>query len=195
MSTFTIHNLDSAPDNSKPLLENSLKSWGMIPNLHGVMAEAPEVLEAYQLLHQLFQDSSFNNDELTVVWQTINVEHECYYCVPAHTAIANMMKVDAALNEALRNRTAMPTEKLQVLHDTTLSMVRNRGHLTDTEVAAFYSAGYEQRQLLEIVLGLSQKVMSNYVNHLAKTPVDKSFEQFAWLKSNSTIDQGIAVSA
>lgn len=195
MTTFTIHNLDSAPVDSKPLLEKSLKSFGMIPNLHGVLAEAPGLLEGYQMLHKLFQDSSFNNDELTVVWQTINVEHECHYCVPAHTGIAHMMKVDAALTEALRNGTAMPTEKLQVLHDTTLYMVRNRGHLTDAEVEAFYAAGYTQRQLLEIVLGLSQKVMSNYINHLAKIPVDKSFEKFAWRKSNSTIDQGITVSA
>jgi alkylhydroperoxidase family enzyme len=182
MSTFTIHNLDSSPENSKPFLKNSLKGFGMIPNLHGVMAEAPDLLEGYQLLHKLFQDSSLNNDELTVVWQTINVEHECHYCVPAHTGIAHMMKVDPALTEALRNRTAMPSEKLQVLHDTTLSIVRNRGRLTDAEVAAFYAAGYGQRQLLEIVLGLSQKVMSNYVNHIAETPTDERFQQFAWHK-------------
>jgi len=182
MSTFTIHNLDTAPDNSKLFLENSLKGFGMIPNLHGVMAEAPSLLEGYQLLHKLFQDSSFNNDELTVVWQTINVEHECHYCVAAHTGIAHMMKVDAALTEALRNRTSMPSKKLQVLHDTTISMVRNRGRLTEAEVSAFYAAGYEQRQLLEIVLGLSQKVMTNYVNHLAKTPTDEIFQQFAWQK-------------
>lgn len=182
MNTFTIHNLESAPADSKPLLENLVKGFGMIPNFHGVLAEAPGMLEGYQLLHKLFQDSSFNKDELTVVWQTINVEHECHYCVPAHTGIAHMMKVDPALTEALRNRTAMPTEKLQVLHDTTLLIVRNRGRLSDAEIAAFYEAGYGQRQLLEIVLGLSQKVMSNYVNHLAKIPVDKSFEKFAWQK-------------
>lgn len=182
MSTFKLHNLDSAPADSKPLLENSLKSWGMIPNLHAVMAEAPGMLEGYQVLHQLFQDSSFNKEELTVVWQTINVEHKCLYCVPAHTAIANMMKVDPTLNEALITGAAMPAEKLQVLHDTTLSMVRSRGRLTEAEIEAFYAAGYEQRQLLEIILGLSQKVMSNYVNHIAKTPVDTPFQKFAWEK-------------
>jgi len=182
MSTFTIHDLDSAPEGSKPFLENSLKGFGMIPNLHGVMAEAPGLLEAYQLLHQLFQASSFNNDELTVVWQTINVEHECHYCVPAHTAVAHMMKVDPALTEALRNGAGMPTQKLQVLHDTTLVMVRNRGHLSEAEITAFYAVGYGQRQLLEIVLGLSQKVMSNYVNHIAKTPVDEGFLPFIWEK-------------
>jgi alkylhydroperoxidase family enzyme len=76
----------------------------------------------------------------------------------------------------------MPTEKLQVLHNTTLSMVRNRGRLPDDEINAFYAAGYEERQLLEIVLGLSQKVISNYTNHLAQTPVDEAFKQFTWKK-------------
>ena len=115
-----------------------------------------------------------------MVWQTINVEHECHYCVPAHTGIANMMKVDSSLSEALRNRTAMPTEKLQVLHDFTLKIVRNRGHVTQEDLNTFYAAGYEERQVLEIILGLSQKVISNYTNHIANTPVDAPFQKFAW---------------
>ncbi len=182
MNEFKLHTIETAPDDSKPLLEDSVKAFGMIPNLHATMAEAPGLLEGYKVLHGLFQNSSFNADELTVVWQTINVEHECHYCVPAHTFIANSMNVDPALTEALRNRTPMPNEKLQVLHDTTLAMVRSRGRLTEAETEAFYAAGYESRQLLEIILGLSQKVMSNYVNHVAKTPVDPPFEKFAWEK-------------
>lgn len=183
MTTLTIHDLDSAPQESQAFLDKSLKANGRIPGLHGVLASAPGLLEGYQKLHELFVNSSFDKDELTVVWQTINVEHECHYCVPAHTGIAHMMKVDAALTEALRNETAMPTTKLQALRDTTLAMVRNRGNLTDEEVQAFYAAGYGERQLLEIVLGLSQKVISNYVNHIAETPVDTVFEKFAWKKA------------
>jgi len=183
MTKLTIHDLETAPEQSKPFLEASLKANGRIPGLHGVLASSPELLEAYQALHKLFVASSFDNEELTVVWQTINVEHECHYCVPAHTGIANMMKVDPALTEALRNTTAMPTEKLQALHDTTLAIVRQRGYVTDDQVKAFFAAGYEERQLLEIILGLSQKVISNYVNHIAETPVDKVFEKFAWTKS------------
>ncbi|MFA7553343.1 MAG: carboxymuconolactone decarboxylase family protein [Spongiibacteraceae bacterium] len=180
MSTMTIHTLDSAPEASKSSLAGSVKAFGMLPNLHGVLASAPGLLEAYKMLHDLFVDSSFDAEELTVVWQTINVENGCTYCVPAHTGIAHSMKVDPALTEALRNSNPMPTTKLQALHDTTLSIVRNRGHITDDEIATFYAAGYGERQLLEIILGLSQKVISNYTNHIAKTPVDKPFQQFAW---------------
>ena len=182
MTTLTIHDLDTAPADSKEFLEKSFKANGRIPGLHGVMANAPGLLEGYQKLHELFVNSSFDTEEITVVWQTINVEHECHYCVPAHTGIANMMEVDPALTEALRNSEPMPTEKLQALHETTLAMVRSRGNLTEDEVKAFYAAGYGERQLLEIILGLSQKTMSNYVNHIAETPVDAVFKKFAWKK-------------
>ena len=178
MSSFTLHTMESAPEDTKPLFENSLKGFGMIPNLHAVLGEDPATLEAYQMLHTLFQQTAFDAEELTVVWQTINVEHECGYCVPAHSLIANMMKVDPALDTALRNRTAMPNEKLQALHDTTLSILRNRGQITDAELERFYAAGYEQKHILGILLGLSQKVISNYINHIAKTPVDEGFKQF-----------------
>ncbi|NOH98321.1 carboxymuconolactone decarboxylase family protein [Vibrio sp. 99-70-13A1] len=182
MTNFIKHSVESAPEQSKSILEGAKKQMGVVPGLYSVMAESPNTLKAYTQLHQQFNDSSFDAEELTVVWQTINVEHECTYCVPAHTGIAHSMKVDPALTEALRNQEAMPTEKLQALHDFTLSMVRNRGNVADSEMEAFFAAGYGQQQVLEVILGLSQKVISNYVNHVAKTPVDKVFEQFAWSK-------------
>ncbi|WP_035335695.1 carboxymuconolactone decarboxylase family protein [Dokdonia sp. PRO95] len=182
MTTLKVHNIESAPQESKPLLEGSLKSFGMLPGLHGVLAESPQILKAYQELHELFTNSSFNADELTVVWQTINVEHACHYCVPAHTGIAKMMKVDDAIIEALRNETPLEDAKLEALRTFTLSLTRNRGNVSQEDLTAFYAAGYGERQVLDIILGLSQKVISNYTNHIANTPVDAAFEKFAWEK-------------
>lgn len=182
MSRFTFHTEETAPEASKPLMQQSIKAFGRLPGLHKVLAESPQAYEAYQTLHKLFQETSFDAEELTVVWQTINVEHECHYCVPAHTGIAHMMNVDPSLIEALRNSEPMPNAKLQALQNTTLEMVRNRGHLTPETIDAFFAAGYGPKQLLEINLGLAQKVMSNYVNHFAETPVDEVFKRFAWEK-------------
>ena len=182
MKKFTLHTIETAPEGSKPLLENSVKGFGMIPNLHAVMAESPGLLEGYQILHKLAQNSAFDAEEITVVWQSINVENECHYCVPAHTYIANAMKVDPALTAALRNSAPMPNEKLQALQDTVLAVVRKHGHLTNEEKEAFYAAGYENRHILDIILVLSQKVMSNYANHIAETPVDAPFAEFSWEK-------------
>ena len=182
MTTLKIHTIESAPEESKALLEQSLKANGMIPGLHGVLAGAPGILEGYQTLHKLFTESSFDKDELTVVWQTINVEHACHYCVPAHTAIAGMMKVDENITESLRNETPLENTKLEALRTFTLAITRNRGNVSSEELQAFYTAGYEERQVLEIILGLSQKVISNYTNHIANTPVDAPFQKFAWSK-------------
>ena len=184
MAKFTLHDKQSAPKESQDLLDNSVKAFGMIPGLHAVMAEAPGLLEAYQQLHQLFLDSSFDDEETTVVWQTINVEHACHYCVPAHTGIAKNMKVDDAITEALRNETPLPTDRLEALRDFTLAIVRNRGNVDDSAVAAFLEAGFTKRQVLEVILGLAQKTMSNYTNHLAETPIDKPFQKFEWHKAD-----------
>jgi len=152
MTNFPIHTVDSAPEASKPFLEKSLAAFGRVPGLHGTMAEAPAMLEGYQILHKLFAEStSFDADELTVVWQAINVEHECHYCVPAHTGIAKMMKVDDAISEALRNETPLPNARLEALRNFTLQMVRSRGNATDDEVQAFLDAGFTKQQILEVI--------------------------------------------
>lgn len=180
MTDFPLHTENTAPEDAKALLSNSKAAFGFIPGLHAVMAEAPGLLEAYQRVHELFVNSSFDAEELTVVWQTINVENECHYCVPAHTGIAKSMKVDDAITNALRDGTRLPNAHLEALRTFTLQVVRQRGNLSEDEVQAFLDAGYTKRQILEVVLGYSQKIMSNYTNHLAETPVDKVFEKFAW---------------
>lgn len=183
MTSLTIHTKDTAPEQSKPLIEQTIKNFGMLPNLTAVLASSPQIMEAYQVLHQLFTSTSFDADELTVVWQTINVEHNCTYCVPAHTGIAYSMKVNQELIDALRDQKPMPNSKLQALQDFTLVIVRERGNVSQADLDNFYAAGYGEQQVLEIILGLSQKVISNYTNHIANTPVDAAFSKFSWAKS------------
>jgi len=183
MTDFTLHDENTAPEGSKELLAKSKAAYGMIPGLHAVMAEAPGLLEAYQQVHELFVNSSFDKDELTVVWQTINVENACHYCVPAHTGIAKSMGVDDAITNALRDKTALPNARLEALRDFTLALVRERGNLDDATVQTFLDAGFTRRNILEVILGYSQKIMSNYTNHIADTPVDKPFQKFAWTPS------------
>ena len=185
MATFQIHTIESAPEDAKPLLETSFKNNGRIPGLHGTMAAAPPLLAAYNFAHQQFMATTLTNEEKTVVWQTVNVENNCHYCVPAHTGIAKMMKVDDAITEALRNETPLPTPKLEALRTFTLAMVRDRGFVSDTDTQAFLDAGFTQTNILEVILGAAQKLMSNYTNHFANTPVDKVFEKFAWEKKTA----------
>ena len=74
--------------------------------------------------------------------------------------------------------------RLEALRDFTLLMLRNHGNASDAEISKFLSAGYTHQNMLEVVLGLAQKTISNYINHLARTPVDKQYEKYAWSKWN-----------
>jgi alkylhydroperoxidase family enzyme len=177
--SFELYEIANAPVAATAELEKSQKSFGFIPNLHKVLAAAPEALKAYKALHEYFQASSFNNTELTVVWQTINLYHQCHYCLPAHTGIAHMMKVDPEIIKVLHAGEPLQDAKLNALQATAYAMVDQRGQLTAEQVEVFKAAGYGEQQLLEIVLGLAQKVISNYTNHLAATPVDQPFQQYA----------------
>ena len=93
-----------------------------------------------------------------------------------------MMKVDNDITESLRNETVLANSKLEPLRTMTLSIVRNRGQVAQEELDAFYTAGYGEQQLLEIILGLSQKIISNYTKHIANTTVITAFKKFAWSK-------------
>ena len=177
---FKLHDQTSAPSGSKQLLEKVKDSTGMIPGLYAVLAESPEALKAYVELGKIFSQSSLSDEEKTVVWQTINVEHECKFCVPAHTLVAKLMKVDEAITSALRDRTPLPNEKLEKLRKFTLILVRNRGKANEEEVSAFIEAGFTRKNILEVIVGISQKVLSNYTNYIAKTPLNKEFQPFAW---------------
>ncbi|MBU2962797.1 carboxymuconolactone decarboxylase family protein [Citreicella sp. C3M06] len=181
MTKFAKLDETTAPAAAVPLIEKSKAAFGRLPGLHAVMSRSPALLDGYQVLHRLFAEgTSFDAEEKTVVWQTINVYHACHYCVPAHTGIAKMMKVDDAISNALRDETPLPTAKLEALRTFTLAMTDSRGNLTDAQLEAFYAAGYTEQSVLDIVLGIAQKVMSNYTNHLADTPVDAPMQQFAW---------------
>lgn len=180
MAVFQLHTPDTAPEDSKPLLADSQKTFGMLPNLHAVMAESPQHLKGYQVLHQLAQETSLTPIELNVVWLSINVEHECHYCVPAHTGVAYMYQVPENVIEGLRTAGPLGDAKLEALRTFTLAVLRARGKVAPAEVDAFLAAGYATRQVLDIILILAQKVMSNYVNHLADTPVDPPMQKFDW---------------
>lgn len=185
MTEFTMHSVETAPDAAKPLLEKSQANAGFIPNLHAVMAESPEHLEAYQTLSALFSRTSLSKTEQNIVWLAINAEHNCHYCVPAHTAIAQMQKVPQDIIDALRDERPLPDAKLEALRQFTLKTVRQRGVVSDADTDAFLAAGYTRRNILDVILGVSHKVMSNYINHFADTPVDEAFKPFAWTKGEA----------
>ncbi len=185
MTSFTIHNAETAPADSKDLLRQTEQRIGMIPNLYGVLAEAPVAAEAYDRLSGLMMQSSFSPTERHVVWFTLNSYHGCDYCMAAHTFLAKGEKVPEHVIETARATGRYADAKLETLRDFTLAIAENRGWVSPDALASFLDAGFTKQNVLEIVVAIAHKVISNYTNHIVATPVDGVFEPFTWTAPRS----------
>ena len=180
MSEFPLHTIDSAPETSKPILEGTLKNIGFVPNLLAKMAESPALLEGYTTLSGIFDKSDLSATERQIILMTNNRLNQCTYCMAAHTSISKGQKVPDDVILSLRQGTPIADPKLEALRAFTEVIVKSRGWPGQGDVDAFLSAGYTKQTILEVILGTSLKVMSNYANHIAKTPVDDAFASNVW---------------
>ncbi|MCJ8163222.1 carboxymuconolactone decarboxylase family protein [Pontibacter sp. E15-1] len=177
--------LDNANDAQKPLLETSQKQMGMIPNMYANMVNSPGVMETYAVGYDRFRkNSGFSPVEQEVVFVTISVENGCEYCAAAHSYIAdNVSKVPVEVTNAIRDGKQIEDAKLNALATFTRVMFDKRGNPSHSEVQAFTEAGYAEQHVLEIILALAVKTLSNYSNHIFGTEVDAVFSGRAWSKN------------
>lgn len=180
MTSFITHTIDSAPKQAKPFLEGARNAFSFVPNLLGTMAEAPALLEGYMTLAGIFDKSSFSETERQIVLMTNNLLNGCVYCMAAHTTISKGAGVPKDVIEALRTDSRISDPKLEALRVFAKIINETRGWPNETQIAAFLDAGYSHQNVLEVVLGTSLKVMSNYTNHVAETKLDAAFAGNAW---------------
>lgn len=180
MTDFTLHTVDSAPQAAQATLKGAQGSLGFIPNLFATMAEAPSLLNAYAQLGELLNKTSFSPTEQQIVLMTNNLLNGCDYCMAAHTTISQATGVPADVIESLRTNTPIADAKLEALRTFARVVNETRGWPTQDNLDAFFAVGYGQQQVLEVVLGTAFKVLSNYTNHVASTPLDTAFQPNAW---------------
>jgi len=180
MLSFPVMTLESAPAKSKPMLEQTQQAFGFIPNLIGVMASSPAITDAYLTVASIFTKSDLTATEQQIVLLTVSHFNDCRYCMAAHTAISSMQSVDMNVIQAIRDDLPIVDTKLQALRRFTHLLVENRGWLPDSDVQVFLDAGYQQSHVLDVLVGVAQKTLSNFTNHLAKTPLDDAFAAVAW---------------
>ncbi len=180
MTDYTLHTIATAPEAARPILAAAQTSWGFVPNLLAVLAEAPAALEGYATLFRLFDSSSFTPVERQVVYLTVNYENDCHYCMAGHSVLARMAGMASTDIEALRNGQPLADARLQALRHFTAAMVRQRGFVPHTELDAVLAAGFSKAQVLEVILGIATKVLSNYTNHIAATPLDPFMTGAEW---------------
>ena len=162
------------------LMAGAKERLGFLPNMYTYMAKLPPVLDGYLRTYDDFRSQSgFTPAEQETVFLTISRVNGCHYCTAAHSMIAEKKSgVPAGSLAALRDGRPLPDPKLQAVAVFTEAMVVSRGNPGKEAVDAFLAAGYGERQVLGVVLAIACKTFSNYVNHLAATPVDDVFAPF-----------------
>ena len=180
MTDFAPHSIETAPEPSKAMLENAKRTYGQIPNLLGAMAEAPALLEAYTSTGKIFDNTSLSSTERQVILIAVSVVNECVYCVAAHSVIASMQQVPDEVVDAVREDRPIADARLEALRTFATQVVDQRGFVSDGQVRSFLDAGYTKAQVLEVLVGVGMKTLSNYTNHIAKTELDAAFASRAW---------------
>ncbi|MDZ7790651.1 MAG: carboxymuconolactone decarboxylase family protein [Xanthomonadales bacterium] len=173
--SYTVHDKSSAPAEARALLEKAESAYGFVPNLLGIMAESPAMLEAYMTMNQIFEKTDFSASEQQVVLLAVSEDNECGYCKAAHTAIAAMQGVPEDVARAAADGSEIGDSRLEALRRFTGKVVSSRGNPSDADVSAFLDAGYERRHVLDVLVGVGMKTLSNYTNHIAETPLDEQF--------------------
>ncbi|SOE66304.1 uncharacterized peroxidase-related enzyme [Burkholderia sp. OK233] len=174
--------VDTADARAREVLETARKATGGIPNMYAGMANMPALLDTYLHGYQLFRkESTLTSAEQELVFLVISRVNGCTYCVAAHSWIADKVsKTPEQAIQAVRDDEMIEDPKLRALAEFTRTMVISRGNPIQAQLEAFVSAGYTEKNVLEIILALAVKTISNYSNHLLHTQVDAKFASTAW---------------
>jgi uncharacterized peroxidase-related enzyme len=166
----------TAPEASRPVLESIQQSFGFIPNLMASFANNPVVLQGYLALDAVFEKGSFTPRERQTILLAASVENHCNYCVAAHSTIAKgALHTPAEVVAAVRDNTPVPDAKLNALVTLVKELVRERGYAKDKTIRKFLAAGYTKGQVMELLLGIALKTISNCLDHIPPTPLDPAF--------------------
>lgn len=180
MTQFYFHDEITAPQAAHPAMDQAKQAFGFVPNLIRGMANSPGLAKGYLALSDFYANSSLTPQEQQVVLLAVSQYNGCDYCVAAHSMVAEMAQVPNDVVQALREDQAIADPKLEALRVFTAKMVDKRGWLDEQDIQDFLDAGYDMQHVGDVILAVGMKTLSNYFNHIAKTPLDEAMRQYAW---------------
>lgn len=163
---FKHYTVDTAPEGSRGLMKDIQGSYGFMPELFAYMAESPEMLEAYVAVNKLMSKTSLTPAQQQLVLLAISRKNGCDFCQKAHEAVGLKSGLDKNTIAALKADQDLENREYAALVKLACTIVEKRGWLEDEDLTAFYDAGFGPKQVMEVILGVSLKTLSNYTNHL-----------------------------
>lgn len=180
MATFPVHTLDSAPERSKPALQQLQSAFGMIPNIAGAMATSPVLINSLVGLFGNVHGGSFTEPQIQVVLLTDAVVNVSPWAVAFHTALALKEGIDPVDVQAIREGRLPKDGKLAALSALARTMIEKRGRLDDQDVDRFIAAGFSKDHALEVVAIVAASTVTNYTGSITRPPLEAPFQAHAW---------------
>jgi len=174
VSRFPIHDVDSAPSESKAGLEQVLKKFGMIGNLPAQLAHSPAALNAYTSMKAaLGRDATLAPAVQEAIALAVGAVNDCDYCQSAHTWAGIRAGLTEDQTLALRNGVVDLDPKLAALVDVVREAAEYAGDVGDETWKRALDAGWTLEEMAEAGAHLFANLFTNYFNHYAKTTLGK----------------------
>ena len=180
MSMFKVQTIDQAPEGSRAPLEQLQRVFGMIPNVAGVIANSPVLANIFVPLFQGVHSGSFTEAEIQTLLLTNAVTNSSAWAVAFHSYLALQAGLDPADVQAIRERRAPREPRYAALSIYARSLIEQRGHLGEADVAAFLSAGFTPDQALEVLAVSAASTITNYTLNIAEPPLEPMFQDHVW---------------
>ncbi len=162
-------------------LQNTLKSFGMIPNMYAGMAYNPALIDSYTHSYQSFRKhSNLTAEEQEIVFITLSVLNNCHYCKAAHSTVAKMISLPTDVLNRLKKDLPLQHPKWEGLRKFTQQIHESRGNISPTMLQSFLNLGYEHIHVMAVITAVGIKVFSNYFNHIYRPKLDTAFAEAAW---------------
>ena len=180
MTSFPVHTLRSAPERSKPAMQQLQSAFGMIPNLIGAISTSPVLINSLVGLFGNVHGGSFTEAQVQIVLLTDAVTNACAWAAAFHTALALKEGIDLADVQAIRDGRLPNDSKFAALSALAKTMIEKRGRLDDQDVERFLAVGFGKAQLLEVIAAVAASTITNYTGSITKPPLDAPFQAHAW---------------
>src|SRR5258707_4628 len=180
MLTYQIHSIASAPEKSKPVLEQLQQAFGFVPNLAGAIANSPVLANGFLGLFQTVHSGSFTEAEIQTLLLTNAVTNACSWAVAFHTALALHEGLAPADVDAIRAGGTPAHRQHAALSALTKTSIEKRGHLNEQDVNALLEAGFRRDQVFEVLAGAAASTITNYVGNIAQPPLEAQFQAHVW---------------
>ncbi len=164
--------IEAASPASRPLLQAVKQQLGVAPNLFRLVSNSPAALEGYLGLLGALNKGTLPAPTRERIALAVAEINGCCYCLSAHTYLGKVIaKLDD--DEITANRDGVSYDpKAGAAVRFAAKVTRNRGHVSEDDLHAVKAVGYDDAQVIEIVLHVALNTWTNYINEVAKTDID-----------------------